>query len=65
MCVLYFGWKFVKKTHIRTALEADITTGKAEIDEEELLELEEDQKHPRKTGLAWRIWYAVSDFCFN
>lgn len=65
MAVLYVGWKFAKGTHIRTALEADITTGKAEIDEEEQLEYEEDQKNPRKTGFLYRVWYAVADFCFN
>lgn len=62
---LYFGWKFAKKTHWRSAEEADITTGKLEIDEEEALEAEMIAANPKKDGLVWKIWYKVADFCFN
>lgn len=63
--VLFFGWKFWHKTHWRTALEADLTTGKAEIDEEEAIEKEYIASLPKKEGLLWKIWYKFADFCFN
>lgn len=62
---LYFGWKFYKKTHWRTAEEADITSGKREIDEEEEAENEIIANQPRKEGFVWRIWYKFADICFN
>lgn len=62
---LYFGWKVLKRTHLRTAEEADITTGKQEIDEEEAAELEYLATIPKKEGLVYKIWYKVADFCFN
>ncbi|CAN3504893.1 dicarboxylic amino acid permease [Diutina catenulata] len=33
--ILYFGWKFIKKTKIRSPEEADLTTGKKEVDEDQ------------------------------
>ncbi|QRG36090.1 hypothetical protein FDK38_000419 [Candidozyma auris] len=63
--VLFVVYKFWKKTKWRTAKTADITTGKAEIDDEEELENEELARHQRKHGILWRIWYKVADFCFN
>lgn len=63
--VLFVVYKFWKKTKWRTAKTADITTGKAEIDDEEELENEELARHQRKQGILWRIWYKVADFCFN
>lgn len=63
--VLYFGWKFTHKTHWRTDMEADITTGKAEIDEEEALEAEILAAKPRKEGFLWKVWYKFADICFN
>lgn len=62
---LYLGWKFVKGTHWRTAEEADITTGKLEIDEEEALEADIIAATPQKEGRLWKIWYKVSDVLFN
>lgn len=62
---LYFGWKIFKKTHLRSNVEADITTGKEEIDEEEEAELAYLATVPRKEGILWKIWYKVADFCFN
>lgn len=63
--LLYVGWKFWHKTHWRSDLEADLTTGKAEIDEEEMLEKEYLATVPRKEGLLWKIWYKIGDVCFN
>ncbi|KAK6457826.1 proline-specific permease [Scheffersomyces xylosifermentans] len=62
---LFLFWKIVKKTHFRTDAEADITTGKQEIDEEEEIEKQYIADHPRKDGLIFKIWYKVADFCFN
>ncbi|KAM9928970.1 hypothetical protein OXX59_001489 [Metschnikowia pulcherrima] len=62
---LYLGWKIFRKTHWRTDLEADITTGKLEIDEEEALERDEIEAMPKKEGLLWKVWYKTSDILFN
>lgn len=62
---LFLGWKFFKKTHFRTDEEADITTGKQEIDEEEAEEKEYLDSIPKKNGLIFKIWYKIADFCFN
>ena len=59
------AWKLYKKTHWRSAMEADITTGKKEIDEQEELEMEELAAKPRKKGIFWKIWYKIADVCFN
>ncbi|CAK7896859.1 amino-acid permease GAP3 [[Candida] anglica] len=58
-------WKFLKGTHFRTDLEADITSGKAEIDEEEEIEAQILSENPRKEGILWKIWYKTADICFN
>lgn len=50
---LFLFWKFFKKTHFRSDMEADITTGKAQIDEEERLEREELANRPQLKG--WRL----------
>lgn len=63
--LLFFGWKFYMKTHWRSAEEADLTTGKIEIDEEEEAERIELAQHPRKTGFLWKCWYKFADICFN
>lgn len=63
--VLYVGWKLYKKTHWRSAEEADITTGKKEIDEEEEIENEIVANRPRKEGVLWKIWYKFADICFG
>lgn len=63
--VLFLGWKFIKKTHWRTAEEADLTTGKTEIDDEEVAEKEYLASLPQKTGLMWKIWNKFADICFN
>lgn len=63
--LLFVGWKFWHKTHWRSDLEADLTTGKAEIDEEEILEQEYLATVPRKNGILWKVWYKVADVCFN
>ncbi|KAK6198488.1 proline-specific permease [Scheffersomyces amazonensis] len=62
---LFIFWKIFKKTKYRSGLEADITSGKKEIDEEELLDIEYEENHPRKTGFWYNVWYKFSDFCFN
>lgn len=62
---LFVGWKFAKKTHWRTDLEADITSGKAEIDEEEALELAIIEAEPKKEGILWKVWQKFCDICFN
>lgn len=63
--ILYVGWKFIKKTHWRSALEADITTGKAEIDEEEALEKEYLDSLPKREGKIWKILNKIGDILFN
>lgn len=63
--VLYFAWKFIKKTHIRTDAEADITTGKEAIDLEEEEENEWIASQPKKTGFLYRAYDKFSDVCFN
>lgn len=63
--VLYLGWKFFRKTSWRSDTEADITTGKLEIDEEEALERDELEATPKKEGILWKIWYKTSDILFN
>lgn len=63
--ILFVSWKLYKKTHWRSAMEADITTGKKEIDEQEELEMEELAAKPRKEGIFWKIWYKIADVCFN
>lgn len=63
--ILVVFYKFWKKTKWRSAEEADIITGKAEIDDEEDAEIEEEMRHPRKEGFLWKCWYKFSDFCFN
>ncbi|KAK6464819.1 proline-specific permease [Scheffersomyces coipomensis] len=62
---LYVFWKVLKRTKIRTDDEVDLTTGKQEIDDEEVIELEYESNHVRKTGIVFKIWYAIADFCFN
>lgn len=63
--ILYVGWKFYRKTHWRTAEEADLTTGKAEIDEEEAIEQEELAAVQRKSGTFWKYAHKVSDVLFG
>lgn len=63
--VLYFGWKIIKKTHLRTDLEADITTGKQEIDDEEEIERQYLDSIPKKEGFLWNVWYKITDVLFN
>ena len=63
ICLFVF-WKFFKKTHLRTVEEADITTGKQEIDYEEELEREEEANRTPPTGIA-KIGHKISNFCFN
>ncbi|ABN65353.2 Proline-specific permease (Proline transport protein) [Scheffersomyces stipitis CBS 6054] len=62
---LFLFWKVFKKTHFRSDTEADITTGKEEIDEEEEIEKEYYANHPRKEGIIFKIWYKIADWCFN
>lgn len=64
--VLFVVWKLVKKTHFRSNLEADLTTGKQEIDEEEEMYLQ-DQKDAGVVATTWpkRIFNKVLDFCFK
>ncbi|PVH19862.1 hypothetical protein CXQ85_003720 [Candidozyma haemuli] len=63
--VLFVFWKFWKKTHWRSDMEADITSGKEEIDDEEEAEKAELALQPRKNGLLWKAWYKFADFCFS
>lgn len=63
--ILFVVYKFVKKTKWRSPEEADITTGKAEIDDEEEAELAELIRKPRRKGYFWLVYYKVTDFCFN
>lgn len=63
--VLYIFWKLLKKTHWRTDEEADIISGKAEIDDEEEAEAQEMALRPRRKGIFWKIWYKVSAFLFS
>ncbi|WPK22799.1 hypothetical protein PUMCH_000012 [Australozyma saopauloensis] len=62
---LYFGWKLAKKTKWRSVMEADITTGLAEINAEEILEKEFLDATPKKEGVLWKIWNKFCDICFN
>lgn len=62
---LFFGWKLLKRTHFRTDLEADITTGKKEIDDEETIEMAEFDAKRRKSGVFFKCYYKFSDICFN
>lgn len=63
--VLYVVYKFWKKTKWRSVEEADITTGKQEIDDEEEAEIAELMSKPQRKGKIWKILYKISDFCFN
>lgn len=62
---LYFFWKFVKHTKIKSKHEADISTGKAAIDLQEQLEVEEDKRRVKKHGKYWKFAYIIYDFMFN
>lgn len=62
---LFLGWKLLKKTHWRTDMEADITTGKAEIDAEEALEKDILDAEPQKTGFFWKVWNKFCNIFFN
>lgn len=63
--LLFIFWKIFKKTKFRSDLEADITTGKQEIDDEEAIEeAEYAARHIRK-GYFWTPFNLVCDFCFN
>lgn len=62
---LFIFWKLFKRTHWRTALEADLTTGRAEVDEEEVIEEAYLATVVRKTGFLWRMWYKIGDVMFN
>lgn len=63
--VLFVVWKLVKRTHWKSPLEADISTGKDDIDREEELERDILDATPKKLGLFWNIWNKVADFCFR
>lgn len=63
--VLFGFWKLWKKTSWRSDEEADITSGKEEIDDEEEAEAHEMALRPRKQGILWKIWYRFADFCFS
>lgn len=62
---LFFFWKIVKKTHLRTDEEADITTGKAKLD----LEIEEEEEYyaskPPRANSFLRACDKVADALFN
>ncbi|EGV61626.1 Proline-specific permease [Yamadazyma tenuis] len=62
---LFVFWKVFKRTHWRTDLEADLTTGKARIDKEEAIEEEEYAAKPRKSGFLWKCYYKFADICYN
>uniref|UniRef100_A0A0L0NWY5 Proline-specific permease (Proline transport protein) n=1 Tax=Candidozyma auris TaxID=498019 RepID=A0A0L0NWY5_CANAR len=64
MCLFGF-WKIWKKTHWRSAEEADITSDKADIDDEEEAEALRLSLIPKKEGFLWKVWYKVSAFCFS
>ncbi|CAH6720154.1 probable lysine/arginine permease Can2p [[Candida] jaroonii] len=64
VCLFVF-WKFFKKTSFRTDLEADLLTGKQQIDDEEAIALAEYAAAPRKSGIFWRIYYKTYDVCFG
>lgn len=63
--VLYFVWKFWKKTKWISVMDADITTGKEEIDREEDYEMDLAEATPKKEGFFWKVWYKISDWCFT
>lgn len=63
--IVYFGWKILKKTHIRTNEEADITTGKSEIDDEEEMERQFLETKVKRKGFFWSCWYKFSAFAFE
>ncbi|KAG7194937.1 uncharacterized protein KQ657_004046 [Scheffersomyces spartinae] len=63
--VLYFSWKFIRGTSFKSSTEADITTGKAAIDFQEELEIEEDRKAKENLGKRWKYGYKVYDFLFT
>lgn len=62
---LFIFWKIFKKTHFRSDMEADITTGKAQIDEEEAVEEAMLAAKPRRKGAVWKVLYKMADICFN
>jgi len=63
--VLYVFWKILKKTHIRSDDEADIFTGKDEIDAEENMYLEEERNKPVRNGFVFKCGRVLMDFFFN
>lgn len=63
--VLFVFWKYWKKTHWKTDDEADITSDKKEIDDEEEEQTIKLALRPRRKGFLWRFWYGFADFCFN
>ncbi|RDW82626.1 hypothetical protein BP6252_03738 [Coleophoma cylindrospora] len=54
--IMYVGWKFVKKTKLVNPAEADLFTGKAEVDEECLVW---EQPGGRDMTLAAKWWEAL------
>jgi len=53
--VLYFFWKIFKRTHLINAADADITSGKAALDAEDL---NWPEQHPR--NIFERIWFWIA-----
>lgn len=64
ICLFVF-WKVFKKTHWRNAMEADITTGKQYIDEEEERDIEFELNRERRKGWFFVACRKASDFCFS
>ena len=52
---LYFFWKVFKRTHVIKDADADITTGKAALDAEDL---NWPEQHPR--NVFERIWFWIA-----
>ncbi|KAI5967052.1 PUT4 [Candida theae] len=67
ICLFVF-WKLLKRTRFVRAEDADITSGKQEIDDEEEAEdIEYEQKQAQYDGANWyvKLWRSIYSFCFT
>ncbi|EGW34890.1 uncharacterized protein SPAPADRAFT_131915 [Spathaspora passalidarum NRRL Y-27907] len=64
ICLFVF-WKFFKKTHFRSDMEADITTGKEQIDLEEEADIEYEATRERSQNWFFVVGRKISHFCFS
>ncbi|RLV92120.1 Proline-specific permease [Spathaspora sp. JA1] len=64
ICLFGF-WKIFKKTHFRSDMEADITTGKEQIDLEEEADIEYEATRERSQNWFYRVGRKISHFLFS